>query len=337
MRLSCPHCGVDGFAEDSWVGRRVRCPRCQNIFLVERCERSVQPKPPEQPSMPRSGVDGELKAAAGQWLPESLEDGPIKPPNGLEERLEEPIPPLADGAAEGIEASFEVEAPTAAAGAASVPSKVGAPSSLSICGLVRDAWSQTRGVMGRIWLGIVAMAVLSTVVVCLLALLPNGLGLAPGSLAWDYADFATMVVTGALAALGVTGMMYMGVHHALGRPLAWTTVFAGFLVAGRVVVAAVLQVLLIMAGLVLFVFPGIYLSIGYTLTLPLIVERKMPIWEAMELSRQTIDRVWWRTLGLWLLLVVATAISAIPVGIGLIWTVPLDVLAVGLLYRQMFG
>ncbi len=38
MKLHCPHCGVKGSAEDSYSGRKVKCPKCQGIFTVESDE-----------------------------------------------------------------------------------------------------------------------------------------------------------------------------------------------------------------------------------------------------------------------------------------------------------
>ncbi len=35
MKLHCPHCGVKGSAEDSYSGRKVKCPKCQGVFTVE--------------------------------------------------------------------------------------------------------------------------------------------------------------------------------------------------------------------------------------------------------------------------------------------------------------
>ncbi|TKB27068.1 hypothetical protein FCL47_07770 [Desulfopila sp. IMCC35006] len=34
MKLHCPHCGVKGSADDSYLGRKVKCPKCQGIFDV---------------------------------------------------------------------------------------------------------------------------------------------------------------------------------------------------------------------------------------------------------------------------------------------------------------
>lgn len=34
MKLHCPHCGIKGSAEDSYIGRKVKCPKCQGVFEV---------------------------------------------------------------------------------------------------------------------------------------------------------------------------------------------------------------------------------------------------------------------------------------------------------------
>ena len=34
MKLHCPHCGVKGSADDSYRGRKVKCPKCLGIFEV---------------------------------------------------------------------------------------------------------------------------------------------------------------------------------------------------------------------------------------------------------------------------------------------------------------
>jgi len=49
--------------------------------------------------------------------------------------------------------------------------------------------------------------------------------------------------------------------------------------------------------LLLFIFPGLYLSIAYTFTLPLVVERQLNFWRAMETSRQIVTPHWWGVLG----------------------------------------
>jgi len=85
------------------------------------------------------------------------------------------------------------------------------------------------------------------------------------------------------------------------------------------------------------ILPGLYLSIAYTFTMPLIVDKNMGVWDAMELSRKTVTKHWFKVFGLVLLLGIIALISAIPLGAGLIWTVPLMFMTLyGLLYPVMF-
>jgi hypothetical protein len=34
MKLICPHCGLGGTADLSLFGRKVRCPECRKVFVV---------------------------------------------------------------------------------------------------------------------------------------------------------------------------------------------------------------------------------------------------------------------------------------------------------------
>ena len=69
----------------------------------------------------------------------------------------------------------------------------------------------------------------------------------------------------------------------------------------------------------------------------LVVERGLSPWQAMEASRQAIGQHWFKVFGLLLLLGAILLVSALPLGIGLIWSLPLSVAALGVLYREIFG
>ena len=91
-------------------------------------------------------------------------------------------------------------------------------------------------------------------------------------------------------------------------------------------------------GFVLLVLPGIYLAVAYSLALPLLVEKEMGIWQALEISRRAVTHCWLRC---WGLMLVATLVAIIgggfTFGIGLIWFMPLAALSFGVLYRNVFG
>ena len=99
----------------------------------------------------------------------------------------------------------------------------------------------------------------------------------------------------------------------------------------------ILMAVLIYIGFLLLLIPGFYLAIAYMLALPLAMERKLSPWEALEASRKAITQRWFKVFGLMLVLSLIMILSMIPLGIGLIWTFPMFIIAVGILYRTIFG
>lgn len=135
----------------------------------------------------------------------------------------------------------------------------------------------------------------------------------------------------------VVGVLMVGIRRAADQPITFGEVFSHFGRTLPLVVAAFLMVIMISLGNLLFLIPGIYLSIAYSLTLPLIVERGLSPWQAMEASRKGISKHWFKVLGLQLLIALILMASMLTLGILLIWTLPLAVVANGILYRTIFG
>ena len=52
--------------------------------------------------------------------------------------------------------------------------------------------------------------------------------------------------------------------------------------------------------------------------IPLVIDRGMPVWDAMELSRTTVHRQWFQTFGLLLAAGLLILLSAMALGIGLV-------------------
>lgn len=104
-----------------------------------------------------------------------------------------------------------------------------------------------------------------------------------------------------------------------------------------VVVAGFAQLAMTAVGLVLLILPGIYLAVGYAFVLPLVIDRNMPVWEAMELSRTTVHRQWFQTFGLLLAAGVLLIVSAMAYGFALVLTLPLCTAALMFAYEDLFG
>ena len=98
----------------------------------------------------------------------------------------------------------------------------------------------------------------------------------------------------------------------------------------------IMMFFLIIAGYLLFIIPGIYLSVAYSFAPYLITEKNMGAWQSLEESRKAITKYWWRYFGLmWVSLFLIIA-GTIPLLIGLFWVLPLVTIAVGEVFAKTF-
>ncbi len=133
------------------------------------------------------------------------------------------------------------------------------------------------------------------------------------------------------------GVLLLGYARANDEELRIDAVFNYYVLVWPLVFASILITVLTYVGFALLILPGIYLSIAYSFTLPLIVDKKLDIWGAMEVSRQAVTKNWFTIFGVNISLVLLVMVSAIPMGVGLIWTIPLLMIAQGVMYRKIFG
>lgn len=217
----------------------------------------------------------------------------------------------------------------------------GQPPRFTIGGALREAWEKTKGAKGPILAG---SAVMYLTILFLAAaggfLLPMfGYDLTAPDLdmTGEIGNFLFQALINAISVLFTAGLLFMGIRKVAGDPISWKMIFTGFSDSGKILVATILQAVFIVIGLLILVLPGIYLAIGYSMTIPLIVDRKMSPWQAMEASRKAVHRVWWRVLGLYLVMGLLFSVSMVPLGIGLIWTWPMFVILAGVVYRSLFS
>ena len=109
------------------------------------------------------------------------------------------------------------------------------------------------------------------------------------------------VVTLALAVVPIVGWMlgfvlvggldYVFIRRIRGEAVDVGDVFAGFNLAfANLVLAGLMVWLLTTLGFLLCILPGIYLVVGYVFVPPLVIDKKMDFWPAMEVSRQVVHR-----------------------------------------------
>ncbi|MCW8126266.1 hypothetical protein [Microbulbifer halophilus] len=210
---------------------------------------------------------------------------------------------------------------------------------LSIGDICSEAWRRTKGNKGTIWLAVL-LYLAAFLVVSFVA------GLLTGYSAFNIEQQVNASLTSSLlynlivnivAGPLMAGMIMIGVKIARDEETSPTEIFAYFDKLLPLVVASILMTILTMLGFVLLILPGIYLAVAYTLALPLIADRNLGPWQALETSRKAITKHWFGFFGFLIVCLLLYIAGAIPLMIGLIWVIPLVSIAVGIAYRNIFG
>ena len=201
---------------------------------------------------------------------------------------------------------------------------------LGIEEILTEAWALIAG--HKLKLNI-AVAIYSAVAI-VVALIVGGIQILS-------AENVLVVIVGELVYAWITlpiamGLFAISLDRASGGDVLNDRLCAFFPMATRLLLATILMTLLIFVGYVLLILPGIYLSVAYLFALPLLVQERLGIVDALEASRKAITHRWFTIFGLLLVLTLVNGLAAIPLGIGLIWSVPLTVIAVGLAYKRIF-
>jgi uncharacterized membrane protein len=90
-------------------------------------------------------------------------------------------------------------------------------------------------------------------------------------------------------------------------------------------------------GTILLIIPGIYLAVSYIFAMPLVIDKKMNFWDAMEVSRKVITKNWFAFFGFVLVLILINIAGIIPFGLGLLVTIPLTTCAIAAAYADVVG
>lgn len=134
------------------------------------------------------------------------------------------------------------------------------------------------------------------------------------------------------------GLDYMFIRRLRGETVQVGDVFAGFNLAFvNLAMAGLVKWLLTTLGLMLCILPGIYLAVGYVFALPLVVDKKMEFWTAMEVSRRVVHVHWWSTLALAIVLALIALAGFLLCGVGAVITIPVSSAAFMYVYEDLFG
>ena len=112
------------------------------------------------------------------------------------------------------------------------------------------------------------------------------------------------------------GLYLLFLNRIRGRTVSVGDVFAGFNLAFAQLLLTGLVCWLLSGIASLFcVVPGLYLYVAWTFAVPLVADKRLEFWSAMELSRKIVTRVWFQTFGLLVLAFLPLLLANIFVGI----------------------
>jgi uncharacterized membrane protein len=117
---------------------------------------------------------------------------------------------------------------------------------------------------------------------------------------------------------------------------AFVRYFWGFRHLVPLLLFTIVSTAFIFIGLVLFVIPGLYLTVAYLFAPYLIVDKNIDFWPAMELSRKKVNRHWFGIAAFCVVLLFINALACIPLFIGLFITIPVSLYALAAAYEDIF-
>lgn len=212
---------------------------------------------------------------------------------------------------------------------------------------VKQAWHKTKGAKGTIWLAVI-ISIIINVVLELLNYLTNQ-------------NIFTNIISYIITNLLTMGIVLIGTRRALDLPIKYSMIFEAFQLkyGFRLLLTIILFTLVFVIPILLFIIFQVYqeemgiiltsilylinlcitifLMIRLSLTFRVAVMQDVSPWQAIKQSFIATKHHFWRLLGLVALNILILVVSIIPIGIGLIWTVPYFIISWGIVYRNLIA
>ncbi|MBL4910103.1 MAG: hypothetical protein JKX78_08850 [Alteromonadaceae bacterium] len=221
---------------------------------------------------------------------------------------------------------------------------------INVALVLKEAWGQTQQGRQAINLGLVFIFVIGMLVSFVVGEYFGGIEAAfkqPKVLL-----FIQTVVSLAIWPF-LAGIEMMGVLHAVGAKTQPKLIFSFLKRGSWVVICGLFTSALVSIGIQLFVIPGVFLAVIFSLTIPLVVEKKFSPIKAMVVSLQAIRFQWFKLFSIYVILLGLLVLAMTPLLItgqsslafiaivlflfALSYLAPLFYNVKGILYREIFG
>ncbi|MCU0771404.1 MAG: DUF4339 domain-containing protein [Verrucomicrobia bacterium] len=90
-------------------------------------------------------------------------------------------------------------------------------------------------------------------------------------------------------------------------------------------------------GLLVTLVPTIYVSVAWMFGLPLVIDKGLAFWPAMETSRKVVNKHWWSVFGLLIVIGLINLVGVLLCCVGVFLTFPLGMAALMCAYETLFS
>ncbi|VAW96028.1 hypothetical protein MNBD_GAMMA21-2227 [hydrothermal vent metagenome] len=201
-----------------------------------------------------------------------------------------------------------------------------------------EAWQLTSGFKGTFWLAVLIFFAIYIGISIVAAIITSLLGTLIPSL--EFAIFFEVIVNLILSFIIMPiqmGLFIIGIRRAMGESSEASSIMSHYSKIIPLFLTYLLMMVMVLLGLLLLVLPGIYLMMAYYFALPLVAEKGMSPWQALETSRKTITHRWFSFFFFGIIVSLIALVATLPLMIGLIWAMPMLLIAYAIIYRNMFG
>jgi hypothetical protein len=220
----------------------------------------------------------------------------------------------------------------------------------NIKGIFSEAWKKTDGFKVTFWKALICMLII-TFITSFAAFAIDGVieGITSAETAASPRPliqliemlFSIFLITPLFA-----GLIMLSIKRCVGVDLPFSSIFNYFKYwkqlwiypVAMTVIALIKDLFLDYDSMQLLMFLVLaFITVTYLMFIPLVVEKNMAMWPALEASRKTVFHRWFKVLAFLFVIVLITIASALTLGIAFIWTAPWIYNAIAILYRDIFG
>ena len=149
--------------------------------------------------------------------------------------------------------------------------------------------------------------------------------------------FSTWIIGLILAGPLTAGFFYIILNRIRGKDFYIGDIAKGFEVFVAAVLADILISVFVSIGFAFLIIPGIIISAIYMFAFPLIIEKKMDFWQAMETSRKVVSRNLFELSIFMLVLYIFLFIGVLLLLVGFFVALPIVFAAIAYAYCDLIG